>query len=191
MGARAPEDALQLRQVSTGSRLLLAALVFGIPVVALVALPTLMVADPTAIDRTPAWVVPGTVVLCALLAAALDWALRRHRLSLDRDALELATSFYRRRIALADLRIDHARVVDLDERVELRPAMKTNGTGLPGFKSGWFRLRNGDRALVATTGGRRLLWLPTTQGYGLLLEPVRPQAVLDRLRELAAPRRPG
>src|SRR5690606_41086090 len=51
-----------------------------------------------------------------------------------------------------------------------------------------FRLRNGNKALVATVGGRRALWLPTQLGYDLLLEPVRPQALLDRLRELAAPK---
>lgn len=189
MAPRPADATLQLRPASTQARVLTAALVLGIPLVSLIALPTLMVADPAAVDRTPGWVVPGTLAFCAVLAAALDWGLRRHRLALDGEALEVTTSFYRRRIPLSDLRIDQARTVDLDERVELRPALKTNGTGLPGFKSGWFRLANGSKALVATAGGKRVLWLPTTLGYELLLEPMKPQALLDRLRELAALRR--
>ena len=186
----ATDPAIQLRPVSTQSRAMLAALVLGLPLLSLVILPTLGIADPGAVDRTPAWALPGAAAFCVALAVALDWGLRRHRIALDASALEVTTSFYRRRVALGDLRIDQARVADLDERTELRPALKTNGTGLPGFKSGWFRLRNGNKALVATVGGRRALWLPTRLGYDLLLEPVRPQALLDRLRELAAPK-PG
>ena len=55
----------------------------------------------------------------------------------------------------------------------------------PGFRSGWFRLRNWQKAFVATGDGERLLWLPTSRGFGLLLQPRDPQRLLERLRELA------
>ena len=79
-------------------------------------------------------------------------------------------------------------MVNLDEHTDLKPAMKTNGTAFPGFKSGWFRLRNRGKALVAMTRGARVTWIPTTAGYGLLLQPRQPQALLDHLRA-TAPRR--
>ena len=77
-------------------------------------------------------------------------------------------------------------MVDLDEHTELKPSWKTNGTALPGFKSGWFRMRNRHKAFVAMTTGPRVLWLPTSKGHDLLLQPRQPQALLDRLREMAA-----
>ena len=94
--------------------------------------------------------------------------------------------FHRRRLTLAELRLDQARVIDLAERTGFKPALRSNGTSLPGFHSGWFRLRNRSRAFVAIAGGSRVLWLPTTRGYDLLLQPPQPQALLQHLRELAA-----
>jgi len=89
-------------------------------------------------------------------------------------------------VGICELYIDRARVVDLAERTGLKPLFKTNGPSLPGFHSGWFRLRNRSCAFVAIAGGSRVLWLPTTRGYDLLLQPRQPQALLQHLRELAA-----
>lgn len=115
----------------------------------------------------------------------LDWLLRRQQLALGKDGLRVTTCFYRRTLPLASLQLDRARVVSLDEHIELRPQRKTNGTALPGIKSGWFRLADGSKALVSIRRGERVLWLPTTQGYGLLLEPGRAQSLLDHLRTVA------
>jgi hypothetical protein len=122
------------------------------------------------------------LVVCALLA----WLMRRHRLRLDAAALDITTSFYHQRLPLSDLQLDAARVIAIDERPELKPMLKTNGMALPGFASGWFRSRAFKKLFVATAGGQRLLWLPTRRGFALLLQPRQPQALLDRLRELAA-----
>lgn len=138
---------------------------------------------------------PLTVMLVIALVAAstlaiwwvLDRALRRHRLDLDRSGLTLITTFYRQHLTWHELRIDQARVIDLTERTELKPMFKTNGAALPGLQSGWFRLRNRSKALVARTGGARVLWLPTTRGFDLLLQPRQPQALLQHLQELAPP----
>lgn len=144
-------------------------------------------------SRTATFVV--VTGLIAVMMTSAWWFMRRvigrHRIALDADAIDVATTFYRRSLAFAELRLDEARVVDLAERTEFKPMLKTNGTGLPGLKSGWFRLRNRGKALVATAGGSRVLWLPTRNGYDLLLQPRSPQALLDELHRLAgrAPRR--
>ena len=128
----------------------------------------------------------GVAGFCLLLWAALALLVRRHRLTFDAGGLEVATTFYRRRLALDHLALDAARVVNLDERPELRPMLRTNGLAIPGFRSGWYRLRNGHRALVATAGSPRVLWIPTAAGYDLLLQPVDPLALLERMRAMAA-----
>jgi hypothetical protein len=130
--------------------------------------------------------VGGVALVCGAVWVVLDRALRRHRIELDGANLVVRTTFYTRSLPIADLRVDQARSVVLAERPEYRPTLKTNGFALPGFSSGWFRLRNGERALVATTGGPRAVWLPTTRDHAVLLEPRQPQALLDRLAELAA-----
>ena len=131
-------------------------------------------------------VVGGLLVLTLAIWWCIDRMLRRHRIVLGPQTIEIATTFHRRSLALAGLQLAEARVVDLGERTDLKPLLKTNGTGLPGFKSGWFRLRNRRKAFVAMTTGPRVLWLPTHNGYDLLLQPRQPQALLDRLREMAA-----
>jgi len=124
----------------------------------------------------------GVLLVGGAIGFAIHLAMRRHRVVVDADGLEVATTFYRRRLAWAALGLDDARVLDLGEHTGYKPALKSNGTALPGFRSGWFRLRNREKALVAMTSGPRVLWLPTTQGYGLLLQPRQPKALLDHLR---------
>jgi hypothetical protein len=184
--------ALQLQPVTARTRLLVAVLDVALPLlIAATAMALLDRSQQKLIGDSATLTLTCLVALVGAIALAIDWGMRRHRLTLDAGGLEVATSFYRRRLALAELQIDQARVIDLDERTEFKPVVKTNGTSLPGFHSGWFRLRNMRKALVATVGGKRVLHLPTTRGFDLLLQPRRPQALLERLQELAAARPRG
>lgn len=185
-------SALQLRPASTRSRGWLYALCVGLPVlICIVSLAFALSMEGTKrLIADDAAITAAVGLVCVLLPAGLiGYALarmqRRHRLDLRDGMLEVTTTFYRRRFGLAELDLANARVVDLDERRELAPFLRTNGFSLPGFHSGWYRLRNRQRALVAIADGRRVLWLPTRLGYGLLLQPQQPQALLDHLRSLA------
>jgi hypothetical protein len=197
------EPRLQLVPASGRSRLWLWLLGMVLPVAlsvaaSLIAKPATSTADLFASDwRTrlsagfnlpdqllgPLFVAGVTLAICLLL----DRMLRRQRLRLDRNRLEVLTTFYRQRLALSQLQLDRARVIELGEHPELRPWLKSNGFALPGFRSGWFRTRGFKKLFLATAGGQRLLWLPTTRGDALLLQPQRPQALLERLREMARP----
>jgi len=130
-------------------------------------------------------IIGAELLLMSAIWALLDRAMRRHRLALSGDSLEVKTSFYSRIVPFSELRLDQARVVDLHERTEFKPWVKTNGYSVPGFHSGHFRLRNREKAFVAIVGERRALWLPTARNAGLLLQPQQPDALLNRLRELA------
>ena len=59
------------------------------------------------------------------------------------------------------------------------------GTGLPGYQAGWFRLRNGEKALLYLTDRARAVYIPTTAGYSLLLSPADPDGFLSQLRSLS------
>lgn len=191
----AANAAWQLDPVPTRVRLWLAALAVVLPLVIAGTALGVSVASGEARDLVAdslALTIAGTLAAIVLVgggvALVVDRAMRRHHVVVDRDGIEVATTFYRRRLAWGELRLDEARVVDLDEHTQLKPLWKTNGAALPGFRSGWFRLRNREKALVAMIGGPRVAWVPTTRGYGLMLQPRQPQALLDHLRA-TAPRR--
>ena len=135
---------------------------------------------------TIAAVLGGVSALVLAIWFGLDRAMHRHRLQLSPLALDIKTSFYSTAVPFSELILDQARVIDLHERTEFKPGMKYNGYAIAGFNSGHFRLKNGEKAFVAIAGERRALWLPTRSGKGLLLQPQQPEALLNRLRELAA-----
>lgn len=114
-------------------------------------------------------------------------ALRRRRIRLDGRELCVAATFYTRRIAADALDLGHARIVDLAEHTELKPALKTNGFNLPFFQAGHYRLRNRAKAFCLLTGRERVLVLPQRDGRLILLSPEKPQALLDALRASAIP----
>lgn len=194
MPPREDDPRFQLEPAAALAQWLLFALVVVLPLVLVLVLPE---AGDDA-ERTVAEFAQGNPLLLKLYASLVVLALlsglfvglwlmmRRHRLVLDADGLEVTTTFYRRRLAWPELRLEAARVVSLGERPELRPSLKANGYALPGFRSGWFRTRSLSKVLAATAGGDRVLWLPTTQGYDLLLQPRNSQATLERMRALAA-----
>lgn len=129
--------------------------------------------------------VAGILALTLPAWIVLDRAMRKHRLQISADRLEVKSSFHSESVPLTELQLDQARVIDLHERGDLTPAGKSNGCAIAGFRGGHFHLRNGGKAFVAIAGEHRALWLPTTPGNGLLLQPRQPDALLRHLRELA------
>ena len=98
--------------------------------------------------------------------------------------LRLRGDFYGRFIPADRIRVDAARRVDFDTSDELRPRWRTLGTGLPGYQAGWFRLRNGEKALLYLTDRSRAVYIPTTLGYSVLLSPEEPDAFIEALQPL-------
>ncbi|WP_052630170.1 hypothetical protein [Pseudoxanthomonas suwonensis] len=178
---------LQLAQPGARSGFWLFALTFVLPVAITVVAVAVSASRSGGAGLADYLALGGVILLCGVLWQVLSRFMRRQALSLSAEALEVRSSFYRSRTLLSELKLDQARVVDLDEHIELRPMLKTNGFALPGFHSGWFLLRNRRRAFVATADGRRKLWLPAHGKHDLLLEPKDPGALLARLRELATP----
>ncbi|BDI30729.1 hypothetical protein CCAX7_27800 [Capsulimonas corticalis] len=97
-------------------------------------------------------------------------------------ALQIHGDLFRRNIPLSNLRLSEARHLDLSGEPALAPVIRLGGTALPGYQSGWYRLRNGEKAFVYLTDYTKAIHLPTTLGYSLLLSPDDPQAFLDAVR---------
>jgi hypothetical protein len=118
----------------------------------------------------------------ALLAYAL-WSARHTRFVVSSSGLQIQGDIYGRTIPFNQVIQDEVRVVDLTTDTDLKPGWRTNGIGVPGYKSGWFRLRNGDKALLFVTDLRRVLAIPTREGYTVLLSAQDPEGLLADLRQ--------
>ena len=122
----------------------------------------------------------GTTVLLVTVRGA-----RASRFELSDAGLRLRGDLYGRMIPADSLRGGAARIVDLTSAEELQPRLRTIGTAFPGYRAGWFRLRNGEKALVYLTETSRTVYVPTRKGYSVLLTPQQPERFLERLRSVA------
>jgi hypothetical protein len=88
----------------------------------------------------------------------------------------------RKKIAMSDLQISNARIVDIDQEPSLRPWIKLYGVGLPTNRQGWFVLKNRRKALLMLKRFHRVVYIPTDRGYALLLSPAQPEEFLNALQ---------
>ena len=124
----------------------------------------------------------GLVVLCGYLA----FSSRHTRFEVSADGLRIIGTIYGRRIPAASILLDGVRSVDLTRDRDYQTTWRTNGAGLPGYKAGWFRLRNGEKALAFLTHRQRVVYIPTHDGYAVLLSVPEPHEFIQALEsELA------
>lgn len=135
------------------------------------------------------WVLLAIVlVILSVVAVVLVTTTRgaRHsRFEISSAGLRLRGDLYGRLIPRSSLRGGSARIVDLTVRRELAPRLRTLGTAVGGYRAGWFRLHNGEKALLYLTDGRRAVYVPTQDGYSVLLSPQDPERFVERVRALA------
>ncbi len=122
------------------------------------------------------------VVVIGLVFLWIAWGSAHARVFVEEGALRLKIPFYGRSIPMAEFALERARIVDLSADSPLRPRWRSNGIGLPGLRLGWFRLVDGQSALLAVTRRERVLYLPRQQGYAVLVTVREPEQLLDRLR---------
>lgn len=132
--------------------------------------------------RSSEWlvVIPAMMIL-PLSAIFLTWRMHRRKLSIEDGKLKSGRMPWHR-TAIESLDLAAASIVDLDQHRELQPVRKIAGTAMPGYRSGFFRLRDKRRAYAVLTDCRRVLVLPKRDGGLLMFSLVRPDALLDALR---------
>ena len=139
---------------------------------------------PTAAFIAPVIILVAVPVIILVAMLFLVWSLRQAGVYVDQGELVVNTGLGRKCIALSRLRAQGLRIVDLNEHSELKPFIRIWGTGLPGFSGGWFRLRNGKKAVCLLLDRRRVCYLHCDDdNLSLLLslqEPEKLRALLER-----------
>jgi hypothetical protein len=120
----------------------------------------------------------GALVLMIWLA----WSMRQAQFTVSEDGLRLQGDLYGRLIPLKSLKLDEAVVTNLNTDTDHQPTRRTMGTGLPGYAAGWFKLRNGMKALLYVTDRTHVARIPTTEGYRVMLSVADPNALIEELR---------
>lgn len=129
------------------------------------------------------WQDPAKALLpLPVVASLLAWSMHHRRIDIEDGRLVLRRFPFPKRVALAEFDLAQARIANLDEERALQPVMKIAGSGLPGYRTGWFRLRDKRTAWVLLTAWRRVLVLPKRDGRVVLLSAERPDALLEALR---------
>jgi hypothetical protein len=111
------------------------------------------------------------------------YAVNNISIEIATDKLEIHGLLYGRSIPRSSLKVGDARRVNLDTDSEFAPVKRTNGAGLSGLKYGWFQLKNGEKALVVLTDPKNAVYIPTTEGYVLLLSPNRSDEFLQKVKQ--------
>jgi len=134
----------------------------------------------------PLWFLAVICVLLGVVLLALAYTAyssRNSRVEIESDRIKLVGDFWGREIPFNLLNVSGARILDLTQNTEHSPKRRTLGTGLPGYASGWFRLRSGEKALVYLTKRRDVVYVPTFDGYSLLLSVEEPERFITRLQQ--------
>ncbi len=123
-------------------------------------------------------------VLLAFGAALLVFVLklRSARFVLDQESLHIIAPFYGRVVPRRVLLASESKVLARDALGDCQPTRRTNGVGLPGLVAGWVHLARGDKALVFLGGSGPVAFIPTMEGYTLLLNTHNAQGLIDELR---------
>lgn len=134
------------------------------------------------------WVATAGAALTLVVLCLLQW---RRSVAIESGMLVVRAGLNTRRIPVAAIELERARILDLERQAELLPGRKTLGASLPGYQTGWFHTRQWGKGFYLLTERRRVLWLPEREGRHLLLSLHDPQVLLAALNAMVPRRDPG
>jgi hypothetical protein len=117
------------------------------------------------------------------VATYAAFASRHVKFEVSETGVRIRGDMYGRFVPKDKMVLKQARAVNLTEEQALAPKWRTNGTAYPGYKSGWFRLKDDSKALVFITDPHRVVYVPTVDGSCLLMSVSEPEKFLAALKQ--------
>jgi hypothetical protein len=115
------------------------------------------------------------------LAVGIVYAMQHSSISLKDGNVVIRSFLYGRTIPIAAILTDEAGAININQNTDYAISMRTNGIGLPGFRSGWMKLKNGKKALVFLTDKENVLLLPT-KDFVVLFSTAKAHEFVDKMR---------
>jgi len=136
----------------------------------------------------PMFLAVGVAAFNLLLAAMFIYiaaSTRQVRFEVSPGNLRITGDMFGRTIPTSSLDLDAMTTINLIADTGYRPTRRTMGTGMPGYWAGWFKLKNGEKALLFVTDRNRVVRIPTSEGYSLMVSTERPDAFMEAVRTAA------
>jgi hypothetical protein len=128
-------------------------------------------------------VVMGVILLGVIAMLAMFGYQARHAsFTVNGDGLNISPGLYSRFIPKEDIDTAGVRVINLNAETAYKPRWRVNGAGLTGYSAGWFKLQNKEKALLFVTDRTRVVYIPTTDNYSVMLSVKDADEFADLLR---------
>jgi hypothetical protein len=163
-------ETIELEGATLNVHLLLAALVFGIPLIA-----TSLIAGKNTM------ILSGIIGFCALIYFGIAYTIASPIIVKINQNIVVKSGFYLQAIPIKNIKKEQMKVVDLETEKQYLPDLRTNGIGLVVLNIGYFNLQNGNKAFVIQRS-KKAVYVPTTGECNLLLSSSDPEQLLIRIR---------
>ena len=140
-------------------------------------------------EAWPAWTVRGSAALVMALAGAFAyflWGAFHSNVTIEGGSIRLQVPIYPVAIPLDSIDAERTKILNLESHHELKPAIRTNGLGVPGYWLGHFRLKNGHRARLALTTRSSAAYVPVDERTALLISVDQGEKFIEALKGAAA-----
>ena len=112
----------------------------------------------------------------------ISYSSQHARFEVSDQGLRITGGIYGRFIPREAIDSQNIQVINLNTSTDYKPGMRTNGTSLPGYSEGWFRLKNKEKALLFVTDRSSVVYIPTNQDYSVMLSVSQPDEFLESLK---------
>jgi hypothetical protein len=129
------------------------------------------------------WAISVVLIAVIVLFIFIGHSSRNMTFTVNDEGLRIRGGFYGRMIPKSDILAEEVRVMNLDMETDYKPKWRTNGIGLPGYAAGWFKLQNKEKALLFVTDRSRVVYIPTSKDYSVMLSTTEAEELAGLLKQ--------
>ena len=101
-------------------------------------------------------------MVCVIVGVFIIYVSKGGKLVIENKTVKLKVLMYSEKIISAE-NISEIRIINIDSDSLYKPVKKTSGTATKNFRSGWFKLKNGEKAFLLLEG-RKGIYVKTQAG---------------------------
>lgn len=109
-----------------------------------------------------------------ILFVFISYSSRHASFEVSDQGLRIKGGIYGRFIPREAIDSQHIQILNLNTDTVYKPGRRTNGSSLPGYNEGWFKLKNKEKALLFVTDRTNLVYIPTNREYSVMLSVGNP-----------------
>ncbi len=132
------------------------------------------------------WIIGGVLIVVVVGVVFLLYSVanqsKNATFTVTDTGLNIGPGIYGRFIPRDQIEAAGVKVIDLRVDTQYALGHKTNGSNLPGYNAGWYKLKDGEKALVFVTDKSRVVYIPTTDNYSVLLSTLHAEEMAGALQ---------